>query len=64
MRILPVIILLFFVEQGFAQLKPDTSFSVKTEFEKLRKEFPFIQPVNESSTSGLSVVKELVYCTV
>ncbi len=64
MRILPVIILLFFVEQGFAQLKPDTSFSVKTEFEKLRKEFPFIQPVNESSTSGLTVVKDLVYCSV
>ena len=42
---------------------PDTSFNIQREYEKLKKQYPFIKPVLPASTSSLVERKGVVYCS-
>ena len=41
----------------------DTSFTVNRELEKLKKDYPFIQSVNEPRTSSVKEQLDVPYCT-
>ncbi|HYO22590.1 MAG TPA: alpha/beta hydrolase, partial [Flavisolibacter sp.] len=41
---------------------PDTSYSIAKEYEKLRKDYPFIQ-IPSFSSKGITERKEIVYCS-
>ncbi|MGK9368471.1 alpha/beta hydrolase fold domain-containing protein [Melioribacter sp. Ez-97] len=57
-----VIIMLALPLLVFAQVNRDTSFTIRSAYEKVRKDYPFVKPA-EIDSQGVKIFKDIVYYT-